>query len=263
MTLPQILMMNLTVIGVAVTILWIISILRRDVSIVDIFWGLGFVLVAWMSFCVAGSGTIRSVVLVSLVSVWGLRLSAHLAKRNHGKPEDYRYAEMRARHGRFFPLVSFFTVFALQGCIMWIVSLPIQVGVRGQSSAPFAMLIGIALWGIGFAFESVGDHQLARFKADPANRGQVMDRGLWRYTRHPNYFGDFMVWWGFYVLSIDSNSWWWTIFGPLLMSLLLIRVSGVRLLESSLSKRVSGYEAYVRNTSSFFPWMPRNSTSED
>jgi len=122
-------------------------------------------------------------------------------------------------------------------------------------------LLGLILWGCGLFFEAVGDFQLARFKADPENRGRVMNRGLWRYTRHPNYFGDFLVWWGFYAVAAEPTSWWWTIIGPLLMSFLLIRVSGVRLLESSLRSRVAGYEDYVRSTSSFFPLPPRRNGS--
>ena len=144
---------------------------------------------------------------------------------------------------------------------MWITALPIQVGVSRAEDWHLAGLIGVGLWTCGFFFESIGDYQLARFKADPANRGQVMNQGLWRYTRHPNYFGDFLVWWGFYLLALQTASWWWTIIGPLLMSFLLIRVSGVRLLESSLRSRVAGYDECVRNTSSFFPLPPKQASS--
>jgi steroid 5-alpha reductase family enzyme len=156
-----------------------------------------------------------------------------------------------------------FTVFGLQGALMWIISLPIQVGISQDQDWHPARAIGLLLWIAGLFFETVGDFQLARFKADPQNQGRVMNRGLWRYTRHPNYFGDFLVWWGFYFVAAESGSWWWTIIGPLLMSFLLIRVSGVRLLESSLRSRVAGYEDYVRDTSAFFPLPPKQSSSPE
>ena len=192
-----------------------------------------------------------------MVTIWGMRLAGYLAWRNWGKPEDYRYVAMRERHGKRFAMVSLLTVFGLQGLLMWIISLPIQVGVSQAHAWHAGVPFGLTLWGCGLVFEAFGDFQLARFKADPANRGQVMNRGLWRYTRHPNYFGDFLVWWVFYAVAAETASWWWTIIGPLLMSFLLIRVSGVRLLESSLRSRVAGYEDYVRRTSSFFPLPPR------
>ncbi|HCK41209.1 MAG: hypothetical protein CMJ72_06665 [Planctomycetaceae bacterium] len=258
MTLQQILLTNAQVLACAVCLLWGISLYRRDASIVDPFWGLGFVLVSWISAAVSGGGSPRTLLVVALVSVWGIRLSAYLTWRNWGKPEDYRYAAMREHHGWRFPLVSLLTVFLLQGTIMWAVSLPIQVGVAENTSSHLPAWIGSCVYGIGFLFESLGDYQLARFKAQPANRGQVMNRGLWRYTRHPNYFGDFLVWWGIYLLVAAPSTWWWTLVGPLLMSILLIRVSGVRLLENSLSKRLVSYDEYVRSTSAFFPWPPKS-----
>jgi steroid 5-alpha reductase family enzyme len=262
MTLPALLLTNLLGIAVVVLILWLVSLLRRDASIVDIFWGFGFVLVAWVSMWASGRLELRGVLLVGMVSIWGLRLAAYLGWRNLRKPEDYRYAAMRERHGKRFPIVSLFTVFGLQGLLMWIISLPIQVGVSQAEGWHLAVPIGLILWMTGLFFEAVGDYQLARFKADPANRGHVMNRGLWRYTRHPNYFGDFLVWWGLYSVAAEPSSWWWTIVGPMLISFLLVRVSGVRLLENSLRSRVVGYEEYVRQTSSFFPMLPgRNPSS--
>jgi len=255
--MEQLLLTNLGAIAAAITLLWLISLIKRDASVVDIFWGSGFVLVAWLTFGMRGVASARSLVLLALVSVWGLRLSSYLAWRNWGKPEDYRYRAMRERHGTWFPLVSLATVFVLQALLMWVISLPIQVGIAGAKGWHLAATVGVLLWLFGFLFESVGDFQLARFKSNPANRGRVMNRGLWRYTRHPNYFGDFLVWWGFYCLALESGSWWWTITSPLLMSFLLIRVSGVRLLESSLRSRVTGYEQYVRSTSAFVPLPPK------
>lgn len=255
-------MTNLTVIAVLMAVLWAISLAKRDVSIVDIFWGLGFGVIALLSSFQADQFSAHSLLITLLVLVWGCRLSAYLAWRNHGKPEDERYAAMRQKHGDRFPWVSLVTVFGLQGLLMWIIALPIQVGIVITSDWPgsswnWVVVVGIALWAIGLTFETVGDFQLARFKADPANQGRVMNEGLWRYTRHPNYFGDFLVWWGFYLVSMEPNSWWWTVIGPLLMSFLLIRVSGVRLLESSLRSRIAGYEEYVKTTSAFFPLPPK------
>jgi steroid 5-alpha reductase family enzyme len=240
------------------TALWAVSVAVRDSSIVDVFWGSGFVVVAWAGFAL-GEGDGRRLLLALLVTVWGLRLTLHLARRNLGKGEDYRYAEMRRRHGESWPLRSLAVVFWLQGALMWIVSLPVQAAMADSADARLGALVGIgaALWVVGFAFESVGDLQLARFKADPANRGRVMDRGLWRYTRHPNYFGDFCVWWAVWLVALAAGAPWWTAVGPALMSVLLIRVSGVALLERSLVKRREGYADYVARTSAFFPRPPR------
>jgi steroid 5-alpha reductase family enzyme len=263
MALEHVLLTNLAIVAAVLFILWCLSLFLRNVSIIDIFWGCGFVLLAWVSLWVSGHVAPRSLLLVVLVTVWGLRLAVYLAWRNKGKPEDYRYATMRERHGSRFPIVSLFTVFALQGVLLWGISLPIQVGISRGQGLQLPMAIGAILWLSGMFFETVGDLQLARFKNDPENRGRVFDRGLWRYTRHPNYFGDFLVWWGFYLIAMESGSWWWTIVGPLLMSFLLIRVSGVRLLESSLHSRVAGYEEYVRNTSIFFPLPPKRNGRQD
>lgn len=261
MTLQQILLTNVLGIACAMCLLWGISLYRKDASIVDLFWGLGFALVSWVSLAVSSNWSSRALLVTVLVSVWGLRLSGYLAWRNWGRPEDYRYATMRERHGWRFPLVSLLTVFGLQGAIMWVVSLPIQAGIAKSASSHLPTWIGLCFYAIGLLFESLGDYQLARFKANPKNHGRVMNQGLWRYTRHPNYFGDFLVWWGLYLLTAESGSWWWTILGPLLMSLLLVSVSGVRLLESSLRFRVAGYERYVLTTSPFFPWPPRKLSS--
>ena len=263
MDIEYVLLANLSAIALAILVLWGVSLLLHDVSIVDIFWGIGFVLVAWLSLCISGRWSSRTLLLTMLVSVWGLRLAVYLAWRNWGKPEDYRYKAMRETHGKYFPIVSLVSVFGLQGCLMWIISLPLQVALAKALAWHGVAVIGVVLWLAGLFFEAVGDYQLARFKADPANGGHVMNRGLWRYTRHPNYFGDFLVWWGFYFVAAEPSSWWWTIIGPLLMSLLLIRVSGVRLLESSLRSRVQGYDDYVRNTSAFFPLPPKQGSATD
>ena len=257
MNLGQLLLLNLLAIALVVFVLWCVSLLRKDASIVDIFWGLGFVLIAWLSLFNSGHFNSRTLLLAILVSIWGLRLAGYLAWRNWGQPEDYRYQAMRKNHGKAFPLISLLTVFGLQGVLMWIISLPIQVAMVRAESWHLGVVTGATFCMIGIFFEGVGDFQLARFKANPTNRGRVMNQGLWRYTRHPNYFGDFLVWWGFYFVAAEASSWWWTIVGPLLMTFLLVRISGVRLLEGSLRTRVAGYEEYVQRTSAFFPLPPK------
>lgn len=242
-----------------VTALWAVSVAAHDTSIVDIFWGSGFVVVAWTALLLVDGSGDRRLLLAVLVTVWGVRLTVHLARRNLGKGEDPRYAAMRRRHGDRWPVLSLVVVFWLQGALMWVVSLPVQVAMTDSTSGGLGALdwAGVTLWATGLAFEAVGDLQLVRFKADPANRGKVMDRGLWRYTRHPNYFGDLCVWWGIWLVALAAGSAWWTAVGPAVMSVLLIRVSGAALLERSLLRRRPGYADYVARTSAFFPWPPR------
>ncbi len=237
---------------------WVLSLVLRDASIVDIVWGLGFVVVAWVSRFTADGYEPRQNLLVALTTVWGLRLAAYLAWRNIGKGEDPRYVAMRHHWGPRFPVISLVTVFLLQGVLMWIVSLPVQIGqVPDERGAFVAMVaVGSAVWAVGMAFETVGDVQLARFKADPGSAGQVMDRGLWRYTRHPNYFGDFCVWWGIFLVAASTAPGLIAVAGPIVMSILLLRVSGVALLERSIGKRRPGYAEYAARTSAFFPRPP-------
>ena len=238
---------------------WLLSLALGDASIVDIAWGLGFVLVAWVSFAVGDGADARRWLVTLLTTLWGARLAGYLAWRNIGKGEDFRYEAMRRRYGARFGIVSLFLVFGVQGLAMWTVSLPVQAAQVPDTPDSLTVLdfAGIALWCVGMFFETVGDLQLARFKSDPASAGRVMDRGLWRYTRHPNYFGDFCVWWGLYLIALATGDAWWSIAGPLLMSVLLMRVSGVTLLERHLTRNRPGYDDYARRTSSFFPRPPR------
>jgi steroid 5-alpha reductase family enzyme len=194
-----------------------------------------------------------------MTTIWGLRLAGYLAWRNLGHGEDYRYRAMRKRWGSRFTLISLVTVFAFQGLMMWIVSLPVQLGQADATPEQIGVLawIGVAVWVVGLGFETIGDAQLARFKADPTNAGKVMDRGLWRYTRHPNYFGDACVWWGIALVAAETGSGAWGLIGAALMTLLLRRVSGVTLLEKSLVKRREGYTEYVARTSPFIPRPPK------
>ncbi len=237
-------------------VVWIISIPLKDVSIIDLVWGPGFVVVAWVS--VVASGAVGWQILPAvLATIWGLRLGAYLAIRNHGKPEDARYAAMREKHGDRFVFVSLLTVFGLQAAVMWVVSLPLQTVGYSPSDVLSLRLAGTLLWLIGVTFESIGDAQLATFKSDPANAGQVLDKGLWKYTRHPNYFGDFCVWWGLYCVALSSGAAWWSAIGPAIMSVFLMKFSGVGLLEKSLKQSKPRYHEYVSRTNAFFPWFPR------
>jgi steroid 5-alpha reductase family enzyme len=237
---------------------WLLSLALRNASIVDIVWGLGFVVVAWVSRAVGDGLDARMWLITAMVTLWGLRLAGYLFWRNSGHGEDFRYRAMRKRHGSRFPLVSLYTVFLFQGLMMFVVSLPAQLGQDDPTpDLGVVAYIGVALWAIGIFFETVGDAQLARFKADPANSGKVMNRGLWRYTRHPNYFGDACVWWGIAIVAAETGSGAWGLIGAVLMNVLLRRVSGVVLLEKSLTKRREGYDQYIATTSPFIPRRPR------
>lgn len=238
---------------------WLLSLVKKDASIVDTFWGLGFVLIAAVS-CAIGEGyEMRRNLITALTTAWGLRLASHIFWRNKGKGEDFRYRAMRARHGKRFPVVSLYSVFAVQGLLMWVISLPLQIGGISREPARITWLdwTGAIIWLMGFAFESVGDLQLARFKAESKNEGKVMDRGLWRYTRHPNYFGDALLWWGFFLIAMSTPAGAWTVISPLIITGLLMKVSGVALLEKTLIKTKPEYRDYVGRTNAFFPWLPR------
>lgn len=239
--------------------LWLVSLWKRDASIVDPFWGLGFVVVAWATWWQAEQPLGMPLVLVVVASLWGVRLALFLLWRNHGKGEDFRYRAMRDYHGGRFAWVSLFTVFGLQAFILWFVSFPLQWGIAARQPtfvSPWLAYVGVGLWAVGFFFESVGDWQLAQFKRSPDQRGKVLDTGLWRYTRHPNYFGDCCVWWGFFLMAADGGG-WFTIASPLAMTFLLLKVSGVALLEKSIGERRPEYAAYIQRTNAFFPGPPR------
>lgn len=238
---------------------WGIATWRRDVSLVDIVWGPSFAVVATVGLLVGDGSGARRVLLAAMVGLWGLRLGAYLAWRNLGHGEDKRYRKMRERVGERFWLVSLVTVFGLQGLLVLVVSLPVQLAAGAEEPeglGPLAV-VGLAVWLVGVAFEAVGDAQLARFKADPANEGEVMDRGLWAWTRHPNYFGDACAWWGTFLVAAEAAPARWGVVGPIVMTVLLLRVSGVSLLERDIGERRPGYADYVRRTSAFLPRPPK------
>lgn len=258
--LPLTLLATLAAILAILGLLWILSVWLRDASIVDPFWGTGFAIVALVALWLNGPpAAARSALIVALTVIWGVRLSLFLLWRNWGHGEDRRYQAMRERRGASFWWISLFTVFWLQALILWFVSLPIQAALAANLARPLGWLdaAGVAIWCVGLVFESAGDWQLARFKADPANAGRVMDRGLWRYTRHPNYFGDFCVWWGIYLVAAAGGA-WWTVLSPAVMSFFLMRVSGVTLLERTIVDRRPDYAAYQARTNAFFPGPPRD-----
>jgi len=249
---------SLIILGL-LTLLWIVSIIIKNVSIVDLFWGFGFVVINAIYSLSSGNLDARKILMLLLVSVWGLRLSIYLSYRNIGKGEDFRYQEFRKKYGQeHYWWVSFFQTFLLQGVLMMIVSLPLLGVVAGAHSNELNVLdyLGVLVWIIGFMFEAGGDYQLSRFKQNPKNKGKVLDTGFWKYTRHPNYFGDSAVWWAYALFSMAAGS-YWQIIGSLIMTLLIIKVSGVALLEKSLNDTKPQYRDYIQKTSSFLPWFPK------
>lgn len=235
---------------------WVASLVRRDASLVDRVWGFAFVVIAWAYAVAADVWTPRTWLMLALVSIWGLRLSIYLTWRNWGHGEDPRYQAMRRKRPDTFAVRSLFTVFLLQGLLAWIISLPLLAATAYDQPEGLIWLdlVGIGVWAVGFYFEAVGDWQLTRFLADPANRGRVMDQGLWRYTRHPNYFGDTVVWWGFFLVALATGA-WWTAVGSAIMSVLIVKVSGVALTDRNMARKSKreGIEEYVRRTNAFFP----------
>ena len=243
-----------------VTAVWLVSLPKRDAGIIDIFWGPAFALLAWVYWAAGPQAAARQLLVPVLVTMWALRLAIYILWRNRGGGEDYRYAAMREKHGRWFPLLSLPIVFWLQAALAWLIGMPLLQVQRSADAVGLGWLdlLGLALFAVGLFFEAVGDFQLARFKADPANRGKVMDRGLWRYTRHPNYFGDAALWWGLTCFALATPGSAWVLFSPVLMTFLLLKVSGVALLEKGLGSTKPRYDEYVRRTSAFVPWPPKD-----
>ncbi|MDZ7804526.1 DUF1295 domain-containing protein [Thiohalophilus sp.] len=230
---------------------WLLSLCLRDVSIVDSIWSL-MLLAAAVVYAFAVPLETRGWLVLILVSLWALRLSLYLTWRNWGEPEDRRYQSIRAKYSPHFGLKSLFIIFIFQMLLASIAALPLLPAMVQPSPLSLFDALGVLLWLIGMSFETLGDWQLARFKADPANQGKVMQSGLWRYTRHPNYFGEWCIWWGFFLLAVSSGG-WWTIVSPLLMTFLLLRFSGVTLLEQDIGERRPAYREYIRQTNAFFP----------
>ena len=235
---------------------WLVSVIRKDVSMVDSLWSLFFLLAGVVFAVYSQPLSDRGLLLLVLLAAWSLRLSAFITVRNWGEPEDYRYQTIRANNEPGFAFKSLYIVFGLQGVLAWVIALPLLPAITQDSALGVLDFVAAALWLIGFVFEAGGDYQLSRFKRDPTNKGRVLNTGLWRFTRHPNYFGDFCIWWAFYLFAVSAGG-WWSIISPLLMSVLLLKVSGVAMLESTISERRPEYADYIRRTNAFFPGLPK------
>lgn len=257
----QIYIKALLLIVILMTLLWLVSVYLKNVSIVDAFWGLGFFILAIYYAVATFDENVypRNLLILALAGVWGLRLSLHLLIRNWGKPEDFRYQKFRNDYGAHrYWWFSFFQVFLLQGVLLWLISAPLLSASYYSLGKPLNIVDYIALivWGIGFLFETVGDFQLAKFKGNPINKNKLLQTGLWKYTRHPNYFGDATIWWAFGLFSIAAGS-FVPLLSCLLMNVLLLKVSGVALLEKTLQKSKPKYQEYIKKTPAFFPWFPK------
>jgi steroid 5-alpha reductase family enzyme len=252
------LLIGLAAIVLLFTGLWVVSVILKNSSIVDMWWGPGILLIGLTYFMTTSGAPGRARMVVSLLALWAIRLAWHIGARNIGHGEDFRYAKWRQERGASWWWFSYFKVFVLQSVIAWIISMPLYFAIAPATPpglTPFDVA-GAIVFAIGFLFEAVGDEQLRRFKAEQANEGRVLDTGLWRYTRHPNYFGEALLWWGFGVFALSTGSYLGLV-GPAIMTWLLIRVSGVSLLERTLKTTKPGYAEYIQRTSAFVPMPPR------
>ena len=235
---------------------WLYSLYRKDVSIVDSLWSLMFLAAALTYALITENFAQSNVLLLVLVAIWAIRLSVFLTIRNWGEDEDRRYREIRANNEPHFNLKSLYIIFGLQAALAWIISIPLLYALSREATVGFIEIYAACLWAAGFVFESVADLQLYRFKSDPQNRGKVLNTGLWAYSRHPNYFGEFLIWWAYFLFALSAGG-WWTVFSPILMTLLLLKVSGVSLMEKDITERRSRYREYIESTNAFFPGRPR------
>lgn len=256
MTFDDLDLWTLAWVGLAMGLLWLLSLLSGDLGVADIFWGIGHILIA-VAAARSEAADARQLLAFTLVSIWGIRLALYLIVRSRGQGEDPRYRSMREKGGKLFGVTSLFTVFVFQGVGMWTLSLPVQAAVRSPTPRELTPLdlAGAAVWFVGFAIEAVADVQLALFKRKPQNAGVVMDRGLWHYSRHPNYFGDAVAWWGLGLIGLATGA-WWSLAGPLVLTVYLMRVSGVPV-ERRLRQTRPAYAAYVECTSAFVPRPPK------
>ena len=239
------------------TLWFLISLIKRRNDVADVAWGLGFVLLAWTSFFLSGGSGALGVLAGILVSIWGLRLSWHIHARHLGKPEDFRYMAWRQEWGRWFYLRSYAQVYLLQGAFLFLVAVPVLLINRSPGGTfGFLEVMGLCVWLFGFLFESVGDAELARFTSDPLNRGKILQSGLWQYTRHPNYFGEVLQWWGIWLLSLGIPGDWLGIVGPLTITFVILKVSGIPMLEKKMAENPD-FAEYKRRTNVFFPWFSK------
>ncbi len=237
--------------------LWfIISLIKKRNDVADIAWGLGFIAVAFYLYLTKNQGSI-SLILYTLIAIWGLRLAIHIGWRSKGKPEDFRYKKWREEWGKHFLIRSYLQVYILQGFFMWMISMPIIIaGIAPNQEPNWFTLIGCLMWVIGFAFEAIGDYQLMVFVKNKQNKSDIMQTGLWKYTRHPNYFGEVLLWWGIFIITLPLQNGLWSIISPITISFLLLFVSGIPLLEAKYLNNES-FKAYKKRTSAFFPMVPK------
>lgn len=238
---------------------FVIALLKKRNDVADIAWGLGFVLVAWLAFFLGTQESVGLLVAL-LVTLWGVRLSLHIYKRNHHKSEDYRYQKWRQEWGKWVNVRTYLQVFMLQGALLYIIALPILIVNHSRiNDVGISMVVGVLVWIVGFIFEVVGDRQLAQFVSNKNNRGKMLQAGLWRYTRHPNYFGEVTQWWGIWIIALGAPMGVYAIISPLLITFLILKVSGVPLLEEKM-KRNPEFARYVARTNMFIPWFVKNNS---
>jgi steroid 5-alpha reductase family enzyme len=243
---------------------FIVACLKARNDVADIAWGPGFVVGSW--FCAFRSGGLstHAMILICFVAIWALRLSIYIFLRNRGKNEDFRYRKWREEWGKYFFVRSFFQVFILQGFFLWIIGVPVWLIVLATrlSNVDFnfdaLLIIGMLIWMFGFLFETIADFQMAQFKRKKVSPHSIMTRGLWRYSRHPNYFGECLLWWGIYLFCVGGGGPYWTAIGPIVLTFLLLKVSGVPMLENKY-KQSQEYQEYQNSTSAFIPWIPKRS----
>jgi steroid 5-alpha reductase family enzyme len=262
-TLLPIALAGLALIAAFALCTWIASVVRHDASLVDRMWSLMIAGPALVYAAQTAWSSPRAIAVLAPVLAWGLRLAAYITWRNWGHGEDRRYRQIRERNQPNFAFKSLYLVFALQMVLAWIVSAPTLAALAGDHAFGALDVAGIAAALAGFLFEAIGDAQMAAFKGDAANQGQVMDRGLWRYTRHPNYFGEALFWWGIWLVALGAGgaAATWTVLSPLLMTVLLLKVSGVAMLEKDIGERRPAYRDYIARTNAFVPGPPRKQTS--
>lgn len=243
------------------TLWYMLSLAKKRNDVADVAWGLGFILLAWTSFFIGHTESIRGILVGVLISVWGLRLAWYIRTRNRGKTEDYRYAKWRQEWGKWFYIRSYLQVYLLQGFFLYLIILPVLIINQKDVGSPFNYLdiLGVAVWIFGFLFEVMGDAQLAKFIKNPDNKGKIIQSGLWRYTRHPNYFGEVTLWWGIWLISLSAYFCFLSLIGPLTITFLILKVSGIPMLEKKYQGNPE-FEAYKRKTSVFFPLPPKKTS---
>ena len=263
MGIAQLLIANFIFVLACVLGLWLVSLKLRDVTFMDPFWAIGMVLVAAVTMAGTHGASARQSALLIVAAAWGLRLGGFLFWRWRHDGPDPRYVRLiekaQQKQGMGFARAALMKVFLTQAPMLWLVSLPVQLGQIDTAPEQLGGLaaVGILVAAVGIVFESVGDWQLSRFRADAANKGKIMDRGLWRYTRHPNYFGDACVWWGLYLIAAETTTGLYALPGPLLLTWTLIKWSGAATLERRMKRSRPAYEAYIARTSGFLPWPPK------